>query len=62
MAVQVEKVDSLSIVEALREMAKSLDRKANRTELKEAAEVYRKRSGEFTVIADKLSGKQIIIQ
>lgn len=43
-------------------MGRSLERKANRTDLKEAAEVYRKRAGDFSLLADKLSGRVIIVE
>lgn len=58
----MEKGSALMVVEALREMAVSLSRKANRTDLQAAAEVYRKRSGEYEQLADAITGRNIIVE
>lgn len=62
MATKMEKNESVLVVEALREMARALDRKANRTDLKDAAEVYRKAASQFNALADKVTGRNIIVE
>lgn len=58
----MEKQSAVMIVEALREMASSLTRKANRTDLPAAAEVYRKRGFEYQELANALTGRNIIVE
>lgn len=62
MATKMEKNESVLVVEALREMSRALDRKANRTDLKDAAEVYRKAAAQFNGLADKVTGRNIIVE